>query len=757
MYLKSLELAGFKSFGQKSTLEFTAPITSVVGPNGSGKSNIAEGFRFVLGEQSIKSMRGKKGEDLIFNGADGGGRQNRASVRITFDNKTRFLALEVDEVVVERTVFRDGSNEYQINGSQVRLKDVLELLSSAHIGSTGHHIISQGEADRILNSNPKERKAIIEDALGLKTFQYKKQESEKKLKKTEDNIKEVELSRREIAPHIRFLKRQVEKIEQAMQMRIELGNKYDEYLKRESVYLDIEGKAIKSALSDPLQQKAQLEKKLADAREVLEKTKKEDVKSQEFIDADNNLREVRSKKDDLVREIGRVEGEILSLQTIFENEKKKLESESHKMIKLSSVSSVYNQIEKIIDNAVSNNDINEVKVSLKQVRVVLGDFVESQKDDTDTSHLDDFVTQIEKKIVEKKEKEAEITKIIEEEQRLVSALDSIKQEIENEKDSNRDAEKAVFQIMAELNHLETILSELNSRKRIWERDTESFESEVREGIVLIGQKISGFHDYQVKDSSDAVLSHSEIAGENREEQVARQRAIEKLKIRLEDAGAGNGEEILKEYTDVTERDQFLISELEDLESAKAKLAELIADLEARIDREFKEGVSKINKEFSNYFGVMFGGGQAGLSVVRQEKRKKKSDEDIDIPTDDEEGDLDEGVEISVSLPRKKIKSLMMLSGGERALTSIALLFAMSSVNPPPFIILDETDAALDEANSRKYGDMIENLSKYSQLILITHNRETMSRAGVLYGITMTSSGISKLLSIAFDEAVKVAK
>ncbi len=100
---------------------------------------------------------------------------------------------------------------------------------------------------------------------------------------------------------------------------------------------------------------------------------------------------------------------------------------------------------------------------------------------------------------------------------------------------------------------------------------------------------------------------------------------------------------------------------------------------------------------------------------------------------------------------------MMLSGGERALTSIALLFAVSQVNPPPFIILDETDAALDEANSKKYGDMIENLSKHSQLILITHNRETMSRAGVLYGVTMGSDGASRLLSIQFDDAVKVAK
>ena len=119
--------------------------------------------------------------------------------------------------------------------------------------------------------------------------------------------------------------------------------------------------------------------------------------------------------------------------------------------------------------------------------------------------------------------------------------------------------------------------------------------------------------------------------------------------------------------------------------------------------------------------------------------------------------LENGIELDVKLPNKRVKGLEMLSGGERALTSIALIFAMSQVNPPPFIILDETDAALDEANSRRYGDMIEELAKRSQLILITHNRETMSRAGVLYGVTMGGDGVSKLLSIKLDEAVAVAK
>ncbi len=152
MRLKSIELAGFKSFAKKTTLEFPSAITAVVGPNGSGKSNVAESFRFVLGEQSMKSMRGKRGEDLIWNGSTASPRAGRASVKLVFDNRDRMLDLDFDEVIIERVVNRTGVNEYLLNSSSVRLRDIAELLAGANIGASGHHIISQGEADRILSS-----------------------------------------------------------------------------------------------------------------------------------------------------------------------------------------------------------------------------------------------------------------------------------------------------------------------------------------------------------------------------------------------------------------------------------------------------------------------------------------------------------------------------------------------------------------------------------------------------------------------------
>lgn len=289
MYLKSIELNGFKSFAKKSELTFNTKVSAIVGPNGSGKSNVAEAFRFVLGEQSIKSLRGKKGEDLIFNGAGDLPRANRASVKVVFDNTTKFLPVDFETVTIERVVHRDSVNEYLINGSQVRLKDVVELLASAHIGSSGHHIISQGEADRILNSSPKERKNMIEDALGLKMYQYKKVESQKKLQKTKENIEKVESLRREILPHIKFLKKQVEKVEKAIQMKEELQKEALEYCKREDEYIKTTEAKLHHEKTPLSHKEKELEHELAKAKSILENAKDKDGLSDRLITLENDL------------------------------------------------------------------------------------------------------------------------------------------------------------------------------------------------------------------------------------------------------------------------------------------------------------------------------------------------------------------------------------------------------------------------------------------------------------------------------------
>jgi chromosome segregation ATPase len=758
MQLKSLEINGFKSFAKKAELVFNHPITSIVGPNGSGKSNVAESFRFVLGEQSIKSMRGKKGEDLIFNGGKESARANRASAKLIFDNSeqsdgTRTFNIDFDEVAIERVVHRDGVNEYFINGSLVRLKDVSELLAHAHIGASGHHIISQGEADRLLSATPKERKEMIEDALGLKVYQYKKEESEKKLEKTAEHIKEIELLRRELAPHLKFLRRQVEKIEKAAILREELVTQYQVYFSHESAYLSHEARALQEAAIAPNQELVRLEAELVEHRRRLALSHSETEaggKTTVLLNLENTLRTVRADKDRLMREIGRLEGEVSYLRKLIDKKKKEASETNTKQIYFKEVEQVIQDASRRIEHLSASTDIEDIKQGLGEMRTALAQFI-----DTHSSHTDVDTTEEQSEIIRitsrTAELEKEISQMVEKEQGLVTEYNVIKVDIEKEKDKNVEAEKAVLTIMSRQNELHGALHTIASQSERLAVEQQDFNRELEEAALLVGRTALAY----------TAVNQADV--DPRNVQSDRRRAIEKVKIRLEEMGGAGGEDVMKEFKDTEERDAFLARELEDLIHSSAGLRALIDDLMSKLGELFDEGIRKINTEFNTFFALMFGGGSASLELVKEEKKRRKKitdlDEDFDGDTvdSDEEVEIQEGVEIQVSLPHKRTKGLMMLSGGERALTSIALLFAMSQVNPPPFIILDETDAALDEANSRRYGDMIESLSKHSQLILITHNRETMSRAGVIYGVTMGKEGHSKLLSIAFDDALAVAK
>ena len=186
MCLEKLEIAGFKSFAKTTVLEFPARVTAIVGPNGSGKSNVVESLRWVLGEQSMKSLRGKKGEDLIWNGSPLSTnarqpttpRMGKASVTLVFDNTDHAIPLDFGKVIIKRTIFRDGAGEYYLNNSQVRLKDIVELAARLGLGEAKHNIINQGEVDRMLLATSRERRQMLEEALGLRVYQIKKNDAE---------------------------------------------------------------------------------------------------------------------------------------------------------------------------------------------------------------------------------------------------------------------------------------------------------------------------------------------------------------------------------------------------------------------------------------------------------------------------------------------------------------------------------------------------------------------------------------------------
>lgn len=740
MYLKRLELSGFKSFGKKTVLDFTSPVTAIVGPNGSGKSNVVEAIRFVLGEQSIKSMRGKSGTDLIFKGSKGLSAPSRASVGIVFDNRKKIFSfannssglpnIAFDEITLSREVYSDGVNRYSINGSEVRLKDILELLASVHIGSSGHHMISQGEADRVLNASSKDRRSMIEDALGLRVYQYKLRESERKLERTLANMKEVGSLRRELSPHITFLSKQVEKIEKAKELRTELQGLYTTYFANEEYYITSEKAAIeKERLEHEIEAK-----KITEALgsvEVPEVAPTDASVARDIGSLEEKIFALKKKRDDTSRNLGRLEG-VLEALTV-----KKDAPQKQAMIPKEEVEALIGELEVMIAEAIEAASLSDAIPILRNAREKLVFFqkvdVAQSETTEDTEHIQNVEDSIKELVRALEVYDEEYVGYERELQKLQNAT------LLHER-ALRESERESYELKAKQNAINAKLEMLRLRKDVLETVTTAYTNEQQEARVLVG--------------APEHIGKGEAVERSAQEDLRKR--IERIKIKIEDAGGGSGSDVLKEYESIKERDQFLARELGDLEVSINELKRLIAELKEKLDTEFKAGILKINKQFQEFFALMFGGGSAFLAIVVEHKRKSKEEDEEEIAVDGELA-FERGIEINVSLPHKKVKDLNMLSGGERSLTSIALLFAMSQVNPPPFLVLDETDAALDEANSKKYGNMIESLSKYSELIVVTHNRETMSRADVLYGVTIGSDGASKLLSIKFDEAVQIAK
>lgn len=757
MTLKSIELIGFKSFGKKSVINFTTPVTSIVGPNGSGKSNIVEAIRFVLGEQSMKSLRGKGGSDLIFKGSKNLSSSGRAMVSITFDNKNKIfsftnsglgISLDYEEITISREVFADGVNKYSINSTEVRLKDVIDLLASVNIGSSGYHIISQGETDRVLNASNKERRAMIEDALGLKIYQLRIRESERKLEKTSLNIKEIQSLRREIAPHLSFLKKQVQVLEKAKEMRQELKNLYSVYLPNERIYIEKETDRLAILKSSLKEQELSLSGKIEELNKLKNKDQQEDTYEKEIKENEDKISNLRREKDELIHRQGKIEGIIEGLEKQFQQVKKV----EHKIIDEIQWKNFISEISSKLDEAIRGENLPEVIVILKNIKIKLAEFSYS------SNQAQENIISLEENQEYKEMKKVNgeiienINKIDEEEKSIRVIISQIREKDQQYKDSFLDSERLLYELLSQKNKVVSDLHSLSFEEEKILMIKNSFDMELIEAGVLIGQEIIG-------------LARIEVEAENpRSSQEELRRKIERIKIKIEDAGVGSGDDVMKEYQETVGRDNFLAKEIEDLNVSVDDCHNLIEELKNKLDIEFKVGIEKINKQFNEFFAIMFGGGEASLSITMESKKTKRdnseaieSEEELLSMAEEEEIAFERGIEISVNLPKKKVKDLHMLSGGERSLTSIALLFAISQVNPPPFLVLDETDAALDEANSRKYGDMLVNLSKYSQLIVVTHNRETMSRAQVLYGITMGAEGVSRLLSIHLEEATSYAK
>lgn len=784
MYLKKLEISGFKSFANRTTLDFSSTsaslgrdgmlhdgmrgVTAVVGPNGSGKSNIADSLRWVMGEQSMKNLRGKKSEDIIFAGSGKKARLGSAQVTLYFDNADKRIPLEFDEVSITRKIYRSGESEYLINGSRARLQDVVDILAKAGIGKESYSIINQGMADAVLNATPLDRRSIIEEAAGVKQYQIKKDRSLRKLESTRDNLDKAKSLAEEIKPHLKMLKRQAEKAAQSEGVAAELREKQMQLYAYLWHNFQQEKNKFNEAKDEMGRVMMNMQREVDKLADELNREAKDDEVNFQLIELEKQKNEKRNKLNQLDRDLivteGRIEIEKEKQKNIEMIDEIKIQSANWQTVDLQyvrkNIEEIRAQQEKLIaqiENAENLDDLQDIKEFARSIQQRLfelkADIENGKKEDKKEivtkpaviANIDSTV------IIELKDKTVKLRVEI---AQLEIEIKNIEQKIETEIQADKQRRQKFFEIEKDFRNKQEGLNKMKDQfndSKIALARVEVHEEDLRADILK--ELKMNVEDLKVAP-----------------EQIDRslwERDIAKLKIQMEQIG-GIDPLVVDEYKETNKRFEFLTNESEDLENAIVTLKEIVREMDQKIGGEFAATFEEINKEFTKYFRIIFGGGNASLKKVEVRKRNYKKDgitgegtanegdaEEIDEATEesaDERKDKSEiGIDIFASPPGKKISNLSMLSGGERSLTSLALLFAIIAHNPPPFAVLDEVEAALDEANSKRFGRIIQELSNSTQFVIITHNRETMRQAAVLYGVTMGDEGISKLLSVRLDQ------
>ena len=978
MYLKCIRATGFKSFADKTELDIDKGITGVVGPNGSGKSNIVDAVRWVLGEQSVKALRGDGSmTDVIFAGSKTRGPQTRASVSLVFDNSDHYLNSEFNEIEIKRVVYKTGENEYYMNNTKVRLKDITDLFLDSGAGKESFNIISQGAVADIINSKPEDRRVIFEEAAGVLKYKKRKEETFRKLERTNENLARVNLLIDELLVTLTPLKEQSEKARKYLDYKgdlekieialiasdIENLNTDYEKVKEKVKYLTDELerlslsntsdsskveqlKLLSLKLDSDIEEKNNVVVKLNNEIAELQSKKQITIERQKYeVDGDRLQESILSLKEEVLSLTNNIEN-VTSDITLIKTELETKQLKSMELIKLNEdkkrkrfniqndindinkdLMNLNNKIDILTDNI--NNDTKlpySVKNVINNIRLqgihgILGKLIDvpekyvtaietSLGANTNVIVVDDekaakeainylkdnrlgratfFPMSIIKPrnvmfedlskikdidgyigtadslvkyddkykgivlnqlgnviVVDNIDTLNKIGKLIQYKYKIVSLegevsfaggaitggtsknsngvmnqkyeLEELKKQVNVKKNNlssledelnsvNNDIEKAsvdletnqrdVILLTEQVNlkkdrlnelqstynvknnelvgaqnkgentldkELESIVNEfyekqslktaeskeldkLKSQKSDLATEIANLEKEYREMNSQITQKQNELKFEEIKLGKMDVKLDNLLLTLNENYSLTYERArmeyeldieeetarltVNNLKAKIKSLGEVNTGSI-SEYERLNERYTFLSTQRDDLESSVTNLLGVIEEMDELMKSKFVETFEKISEEFKVVFKKLFKGGEGVLELT----------DPADI--------LNTGIEISALPPGKKLNSIALLSGGEKTLTAIALLFAILNVKPVPFVILDEVEAALDEANVDAFGKYLLSRKERSQFIIITHKKRTMEYTDALYGITMQESGVSKLVSVKLE-------
>ncbi len=914
MFLKSLDINGFKSFADKNHIDFSDGITSLLGPNGCGKSNIVDSIKWVLGEQSTKTLRAGKMEDVIFNGNDKRKPLQFAEVILTIDNSEHQLPSDVTEIEIKRRIFRSGESEYYLNRNRCLLKNIRELFFDTGVGKSAYSILEQGKIDQILSSKPEDRRYIFEEAAGISRFKVECNEAQRKIERTDENINQFEalikvekrsydslkLQAEKARSYNELVKRQLEldtdlyllklqtnlsvkdvrenrvksiqdqlesikiKFEtfqsvierEQEELRSKSGESYkiqseinrteevinskndriglleDRYRDFLNAKNDAQNRAetILTALNQDRIKMEEIETSLQDKNDKMEEIDNQIKHARTMIE--NNLNIIRIKEDELTAldnenleldnnllllseelkgVIERLVGELdekMSSAFLPENRNKLKKETFDSIVLIKNKIKEYNEFFINIPEGVSLKDeivkrLEKLYSSLEDLNSTFNSFSETIPTFIDTL-LEPKGLLTQKREIEEKEKSAR-SKIeknrekIQEAKELVQNLsiesEGLKSTLENMRIQRSELTSSIeyskqlarnIQLSInerELSYSDAISAVSVSEKKIAEtnaqlraadeekKDLINHIAELKESLAALLDELkvqnSNLSEKQ-KEKNDAVelfnnlsreldqqkmwlenidqqtadlytqyfntysrsLKEYESKLENNElpEQIFVENELKEVKKQLATIGPNINHMAEDDFKETKERYDFYTSQLNDLLKAKADLVKVLEDIQEKSKELFIKTYKEISNNFQNMFKRLFNGGRA--EVILQ----------------DPENVLESGIDIFAQPPGKKLISLSLLSGGERSMTAVALLFATYLVKPSPFCILDEIDAALDDKNIGYFLSVLEDFARTSQFIIITHNKHTVMGSESLLGVTQMEAGVSTTVS-----------
>ena len=768
MYLKSVTLKGFKSFPETTELQFSPGVSVIVGPNGSGKSNITDAVLWALGEQSPVAVRGSSMQDVISVGGSSVGARSQAEVEVVLDNEDAADG-EFSEISISRRLDRSGEGEYRLNGARCRLVDVIEVLSDANLGKQMHSVISQGRVDSIVHSKPRERRLLIEEAAGLGKFRKRRRRAELKLNATRDNLDRALDVEREARRALRPLKEQANAAE--IVARIERN---ELTLQAQLLVDDLESgqdrlDRARQAAEAAREEKKGLEESLravAERRRAAEgRFAERDRARTEIWGLLNSLRnsqetvylrsiEIGESHRSVTALVERYRLEIAPLAFDLGTGDGSVDRATRLVEELAEIEGALRQAGAGLDRAGSDGSEGDRIAGLTEVQAGTeraSRHAHRAESLLGEGHRDRLAGRLERAelLAERlgglRDAGEAISTAIRE--RVATAersvmgedgdTDDIAAELKacSEEEATRQA--SLGNLYEKLTGVEVEAAHLEDRHQ-----------EAETGLVGIALKL----DREVDDLK------AEFGPLDEEGRADVDRKLGRLAGRREKLGPVNPL-AQKEYEEAQAHLAALVEQREDTEQAMRELEGMIRDIDAEIKRSFEETFEATATNFEEMIGKLFPGGTGRLRSVdltpkREETLGGESPGEDGEGTEASEGDedLDEsgmvefGVELEVSPKGKRTREMRLLSGGEKALTALAFVFAVFLARPSPFYILDEVEAALDDTNIGRFLDLIRKFSDRAQFIIVTHQKLTMDAADVLYGVSMGGDGVSKVVS-----------